>query len=518
MTLAAGGVLFSLWAGLAFAQGARPGKPEVTASADIKQLHFDWEPVPRAGFYQLLRRQDDRPYYHPIGAPLLASTTATSQRVAVHLLDWANVRYAVAACNWSGCRTSDPIGVQEQMLPAIGYIKGEVTDENQQLGMQMVLSANGRTLAAMRQAPWPDDSCCFRQVMIFRRVAGEWRQEAAVSAIEGGGFADPLAISDDGKTLVVGAPYEPPAEDAGDFAWTAGSVYVFTRVAGQWGMNARVRLPETTPPSNFGFIVGISGDGQTLYAQASRTEQVHFFNRAADGWHPAEVLDSPDPYCASLALSGNAQVLVADCSSPSEGRRTHILERAAGQWSIVQTLALAQHGLLKPSPLSIDHTGDTIAIVDSVEFDYKVAVFKRSAGVWARETELMSFFRPSEYYPAVPGYADSVRLSADGRTLAVSDPTDSTLGTGVLQSPGPAGAQHSGSVYVYRRTNSGWQLRSFVKAPNAEATDLFGRAIGISHNGRTLAVSAIGEGSAATGISGDQSNNDAPYAGALYLY
>ena len=54
---------------------------------------------------------------------------------------------------------------------------------------------------------------------------------------------------------------------------------------------------------------------------------------------------------------------------------------------------------------------------------------------------------------------------------------------------------------------------------NAHSASNPNRPSGRSSTGlATLAVSAIGEGSAATGISADQSNNDAPYAGALYLY
>ena len=49
-----------------------------------------------------------------------------------------------------------------------------------------------------------------------------------------------------------------------------------------------------------------------------------------------------------------------------------------------------------------------------------------------------------------------------------------------------------------------WSQRNYVKASNAGAEDWFGDAVALS--GDTLAVGAIFEDSAATGINGDQSN------------
>lgn len=96
-----------------------------------------------------------------------------------------------------------------------------------------------------------------------------------------------------------------------------------------------------------------------------------------------------------------------------------------------------------------------------MEFDFEVVVLKRSGGTWLRETELMSFFRPPAYDPAVRGYADRVRLSADGSTLAVSDPTDSMLGTGVLQTPGPHGATRPAGHPPMRRRAPASSARSY---------------------------------------------------------
>lgn len=58
----------------------------------------------------------------------------------------------------------------------------------------------------------------------------------------------------------------------------------------------------------------------------------------------------------------------------------------------------------------------------------------------------------------------------------------------------------------------------YVKASNTEGGDLFGWALALSADGNTLAVGAPQEASAATGIGGNQNDNSATAAGAVYLY
>jgi hypothetical protein len=82
------------------------------------------------------------------------------------------------------------------------------------------------------------------------------------------------------------------------------------------------------------------------------------------------------------------------------------------------------------------------------------------------------------------------------------------------------GGTGTGAVYVFNRAvNTGtWTQQAYVKASNTGADDLFGNSVALSGDGDTLAVGAYLEGSAATRINGDQSDNSAPNSGAVYLY
>ena len=55
--------------------------------------------------------------------------------------------------------------------------------------------------------------------------------------------------------------------------------------------------------------------------------------------------------------------------------------------------------------------------------------------------------------------------------------------------------------------------------PNTDAgEDFFGQSMALSGDGNTLAVGAFGERSAATGVNGDQADNSASVAGAVYVF
>jgi hypothetical protein len=98
---------------------------------------------------------------------------------------------------------------------------------------------------------------------------------------------------------------------------------------------------------------------------------------------------------------------------------------------------------------------------------------------------------------------------------AVSGATGVT--TGSPDNTGDAAAD-AGAVYVFTHSGSTWSQQAYVKASNTRASDQFGFAVALSGDGNTLAVGALEEDSAATGIGGNQADNGATNSGAAYLY
>jgi hypothetical protein len=135
-------------------------------------------------------------------------------------------------------------------------------------------------------------------------------------------------------------------------------------------------------------------------------------------------------------------------------------------------------------------------------------------GAWSQEADVKAG-------NADPGdwFGFSVALSADGRTLAVGAPNEDSSAVGVDGDPAGGVTQRAGAVYVLRRSDTGrWSQEAYVKASNTGEFDAFGHSVSISTDGDVLAVGARYERSGATGLGGDQTQNDANDAGAAYVF
>ena len=102
------------------------------------------------------------------------------------------------------------------------------------------------------------------------------------------------------------------------------------------------------------------------------------------------------------------------------------------------------------------------------------------------------------------GFGNSIAMSADGGTLAVGAPGEASAGGNQADNTAP----NSGAVYVFSRGGT-WSQQAYLKASNSETPDFFGYSIALSADGNTLAVGAMFEASAATGIDGNQADNTA---------
>jgi hypothetical protein len=140
-------------------------------------------------------------------------------------------------------------------------------------------------------------------------------------------------------------------------------------------------------------------------------------------------------------------------------------------------------------------------------------VFVRSGNSWSQQAYLKA---PNA--EASDQFGTSVAISGDtivvGANAEDSNQTTITNGASANNSASSAGA-----AYVYTRSGSSWSQQAYLKAPNAEAGDLFGRVVAIS--GDTIVVGAHTEASNQTTITNGASasaNNAASEAGAAYVF
>src|SRR6266536_2085750 len=316
------------------------------------------------------------------------------------------------------------------------------------------------------------------------------------------GFA--VALSSDGNTLVVGAPGEASARTgvtagivdettAGNAAPGAGAVYVYTRTGATWTQQAYVKASNTGAGDQFGSSVALSSDGNTLAVgatgEAGDAGAVYVFTRAGT-WSPPAFVKASNPgagdqFGFSVALSGDGN-----------------------------TLAVSATG--EDSALTDVRTGivDETTAGNAAPGAGAVYVFTLIAGTWSQQA-----YVKASNTGAGDQFGFSVALSSDGVTLAVGAIGEDSSAIGIDGSQTDSAATtNAGAVYVFTFNGTTWPQQAYIKASNTGAVDLFGGSVSLSGDGNILAVGAIGESSAATGIGGNQADNAAANAGAVYVF
>jgi hypothetical protein len=138
-----------------------------------------------------------------------------------------------------------------------------------------------------------------------------------------------------------------------------------------------------------------------------------------------------------------------------------------------------------------------------------VYVFTRSGSVWSQQAYLKASNTESNDH-----FGAAIALSGD--TLVVAAPEEDSNASGVGGNQADNSAPGSGAVYVFARSGSVWSQQAYLKASNSQAGDWFGISVAVS--GDTLAVTATGEASNATGVNGNQNDDSASSAGAAYVF
>lgn len=255
-------------------------------------------------------------------------------------------------------------------------------------------------------------------------------------------------------------------------------------------------------------------------------------------------------------IAHRAAALIGCCVVSSVGAAT---ARAAFVPLADPAFPLAEAGYLKASNAeaydhfacggaTTGHTGDSIAIsrdgrimaigashessgARGIDGDQEDNTALESGAVYVFELVDETWVQRAYLKASNTGFVDhfgsSVDLSDDGNTLAVSAPFESSGATGVDGNQDDDALPQAGAVYVFSRSGGTWVQQAYLKASNTGRAgagddfgdgDQFGYAIALSGDGRTLAVGAIAEDSAARGIDGDQADDSATSSGAVYIF
>ncbi len=468
-------------------------------SYNTKAFQLTWAAVAEATYYRLFENPDGVSGYSQIGADI----TGLGHDFSVALWQRGNASYVLQACDRRGCSAdSAPVFVSGSLAEAVGYLKSTNNGTLFDFGSSLALSADGSTLAAGEEGA----------VQVFSRAGNTWQPQAVVQSSSlslEDEFGAALALSADGNTLVVGAAREDSnatgvgGNEGDNSASSAGAVYVFTRSGNTWTQQIYLKASRTEADDRFGSALALSSDGNTLAVgavgedssatgiganQADNNAQgagaVYLFTRSGISWSQqayikASNTDAGDSFGSALALSADGDMLAVGAIGESSG--------AVG--------------------IGGDETSGAALAAGAVY------LFSRSGNSWSQQA-----YVKASNTDGGDRFGIALALSADAETLAVGANVEGSVASGINGDQFDNNASGAGAVYLFARSGSGWTQRSYLKASNAEAADGFGASLALSADGGYLVVGASGEDGRGLGVGGDQTDNSASSAGAVYVF
>jgi hypothetical protein len=339
-------------------------------------------------------------------------------------------------------------------------------------------------------------------VYVFVRNGSTWTQQAYLKASNAEAhdwFGIAVAVS--GSTIVVGASSEASAatgvngDGSSNAAPNSGAAYVFTSTAGVWSQQAYLKASNTESTDLFGTAVGISGD--TL------------------------IVGAPSEASAATGVNGNQ----ASNTVPGAGA-AYVFARSGALWTEQAYLKASNTGVDDNFGTAVGVSGTTAVVGAPFESSAAVGVngdqssnaataagaayvFTSTAGAWSQQAYLKA-----SNTDAGDWFGDAVAASGD--SVVIGAPIEASEATGVNGVQGNNKAYDAGAAYLFARSGGAWTQQAYLKASNTEYGDNFGAAVAAS--GDTIVAGADGEGSAATGINGNQADNSAAGAGAVYAF
>jgi len=480
----------------------------------------------------------------------------------------------------TGSGGSDGLGA----TGSVTFIKASNTEAGDLFGAAVALSADGFTLvvgagaessgATGVDADQADNSATGAgAAYVFSVVDGSWIQRAYLKASNtgaGDAFGSTLALSADGSTLAVGAPYEASAatgidgDGSDDTAPSSGAVYVFARQGIVWEQQAYVKASNSDADDYFGIALALSADGNRLVVGAEAEDgiatgvdgdqtdksgyeagAVYVFERAGTVWQQQSYIkasntDVFDHFGGAVSLSGDGLVLAVggyredSASSGVDGDQLDETASSAGavymfghdgsSWQQTAYLKAGGSdgnvGALFGVSLSLSTDGSTLAVGAVGEdgpagsglpaYAGAAYLFSSAGGSWQQAAKAMA---------SNPGAEDEfgyhLDLSGDGRRLLVGAALEDS-GTG--SHPGDEAAANAGAAYWFASSAATLTQLGFIKAPVIGSGDRFGWSVALSEDGDRLVVGATRESSSAIGIDGNLTDDSASAAGAVYFY
>jgi len=303
----------------------------------------------------------------------------------------------------------------------------------------------------------------------------------ALTTLDGDLFGSSSAIS--GDTLVIGAPgerFDAVGVDGvpGPTGLSkAGAAYVFVRDGASWVQQAYLKPSNTGADDLFGTAVDIDGD--------------------------LLVVGAPDEDGFATGVNGNQ----GDGLGSESSGAAYVFELRNGLWRQVAYLKASDTDEGDQFGTAVAISGETVVV--GAGHAGKAYVYTRSGNVWSHQADLEASNATAFHW-----FGNDVDIAGD--IVVVSAPLHSGAASGVNGPEEACCTTRSGAAYVFERDAGVWSQQAYLKASNPDEHDQFGSSVAVS--GETVAVGARSEDSAAATVNGEQGDNAASGAGAVYVF
>jgi hypothetical protein len=320
------------------------------------------------------------------------------------------------------------------------------------------------------------------------------QQTSKLTGPAGTDFGWSVAISADGNTALVGAPYD----NSG-----VGAAFVYSRSGSTWTQQAKLTGNGGSGQSNFGWSVALSADGSRALvggandgstATAPGPGAAWMFTRSGSTW-TQEAKVNPDDGASGLAHFGYAVALSANgdtalVGGPEDGPHTMretilngavwVFTRSGSTWTQQGPKLAASDvpvsGIGYAVALSADGDTALLAAHGAGAFAGAAWVFTRSGSTWTEGQKLTGAGETSNN----SAFGNRVALSGDGATAAIAGPGDD----------GQAGA-----VWMFGRSGSTWSQQGSKLTPGGgSAGGEFGAGVALTADGSTVLIGGSQEG------------------------
>jgi hypothetical protein len=288
----------------------------------------------------------------------------------------------------------------------------------------------------------------------------------------------------DGDTLVVCSDLEDSdgigvdPNQNNESSTDSGASYVFVREGESWPQRTFLKPLVNSPGAHFGMSAALQGSWLVVGAHESSKVGAVFPFEYTTKWIDRPELkasnaDHADKFGRFVAVQGQTLVVTAYFEdSSATGVDGDQLNNVASDSGAAYVFELEEGGWQQSAYLKASNTGN------------------------------------SDWFGGA--------LAFDGKAIAISSRKEDSADTGVFGVGEDEDSPDSGAVYVFERYEDSWAQTAYLKASNTGSGDEFGSSVAI--DGDTLAVGSRLEDSDATGTEGDQADDTAKDAGAVYVF